>query len=216
MVDQVYDPEGRRGQLMERSTFVQSGELALEAILLRGEASPSLLIAPGRFAYGASMEGPIANELAYAAAYAGHANLRFAWRGHGASQGEPIPEGADHTPLLEDLAAAAELLRESGSARLALAAIRDGVEPLLAFAAEAPLIELVVLIDPPEDCIPAIGGVRVPVFCVFPGDEPLPEAFRDTEACQVKRIPKADRTFRRNLNLLGQVLAGLLGDRRRD
>ena len=39
MVDGVFDASSGRGQLMERMTFVQSGELSLDAIYLRGETN---------------------------------------------------------------------------------------------------------------------------------------------------------------------------------
>ena len=89
MVDGVFDASSGRGQLMERMTFVQSGELSLDAIYLRGKRRPAAVIVPAIHEPGGSMEGPIANELAYAIGYAGHASLRFAWPGQGASDGQP-------------------------------------------------------------------------------------------------------------------------------
>src|SRR5262249_30524607 len=68
-----------RGQFLERPAVIEvgaPGELVIEGLYHRGERSPPLLICPPR-EDGAGMDAPPVAELAWAAAQAGHASLRF-------------------------------------------------------------------------------------------------------------------------------------------
>jgi alpha/beta superfamily hydrolase len=214
MVDQIYDPESGKGQLMERSTIIQSGVNTLEAIYLRGKATPPVLIAPAIYASGGNMEGAVSNEISYAVSYNGHASLRFAWQGQGASEGT-LPEIGDSLELLQrDLDNAIDHLLECEEAKsLALVALRDGASAVLDYAArKLGKVTHIVLVDPPGETAAQIS--EIPTFVFFPGEEVIPGPYRDLENCSVVRIPKADRAFRRNLNILGQSIANLLSSPR--
>ena len=210
MVDEIYDFESGRGQLMERSTIIQAGSNTLEAIYLRGQVKPPVLVVPGIHISGGSMEGSVSNEISYTTSFNGHASLRFAWQGQGASEGELPKVGESLEPLQTDLAHAVDHLRDcEGSEKVALVALRDGALPALTFATAHPeKVELLALIDPPDAAAEQIGALLTFVF--FPGEEVVPRDFHDFDKCSVVRIPKADRAFRRNLNLLGQSVANLL------
>lgn len=210
MVDEIYNFQSGRGQLMERSTIVQAGPNTLEAIYLRGKTSPPVLVVPGVHISGGNMEGAVSNEVAYTSSYNGHASLRFAWQGQGASEGELPKEGESLEALQVDLDHCVNHLLECEDCeQLALIALRDGALPALSYAAAKPeKVALLALIDPPDEAAEQIG--ELPTFVFFPGEEIIPRSFHDFDKCSVARIPKAGRAFRRNLNLLGQSVANLL------
>lgn len=216
MVDQIFEANSGRGQLMERLTFVQTPAHALDAIYLRGDRSPPLLICPALFEPGGGMEGPLANELAYSSALQGHASLRFAWRGQAASQGElPSSEhGAAQAAelVLDDIQSSLEHLQETTDLkRIAVAGLRDGAWGAISLARARPVeVELILLIDPPPSVVQELPERAT--FLIFPGDEPVDSAFdaiRETKP--IHRIPKADKSFRRGLGELGKLVANLLG-----
>lgn len=212
MVDGVFDASSGRGQLMERMTFVQSGELSLDAIYLRGKRRPAAVIVPAIHEPGGSMEGPIANELAYAIGYAGHASLRFAWPGQGASEGERLAAEAPATELLPHLAEALDHLRETAmSPAIALVALRDGARAALPFTLAHETVPLLVLIDPPSDMDEAIrqAGDQRPVVMVLARDEDATARRLADPPAKLIVIPETDRSFRRNLGRLGRQVADL-------
>src|SRR5262245_39619387 len=69
---------------------------SLEGIFQAGEsaAARGVVLAPPHPLYGGSLEAPVLSELAWAAAQAGPASLRFNWRCVGASAGEPSGDPA--------------------------------------------------------------------------------------------------------------------------
>src|SRR5438105_8414107 len=75
------------GQYLERSVVVRSGDLALDALYHRGKREPPRALASPHPALGGSMIAPVIAELAWALTRAGHATLRFDYRGVGASRG---------------------------------------------------------------------------------------------------------------------------------
>ncbi|HET9551847.1 MAG TPA: alpha/beta hydrolase, partial [Anaeromyxobacteraceae bacterium] len=77
------------GQYLERPALVDAGDAVLEGLYHRGRRRPALLVCASPEAGG--MDAPIVAELAWAAARAGHASLRFQHRGLGASQGRVDP-----------------------------------------------------------------------------------------------------------------------------
>jgi|GEM_PF-151459 len=77
-----------KGQFLERSVVVRSGPFSLDALFHRGMREPPCLIASPHPALGGSMVAPVVAELAWALTRAGHATLRFDYRGVGGSQGE--------------------------------------------------------------------------------------------------------------------------------
>ncbi len=87
------------GQFLERPALVDAGGLTLDALYHRGAAPPAILLCPPLDAEG--MDAPLLAELAWAAARAGHASLRFQHRGRGGSQGafDPAEPSIHFHPL---------------------------------------------------------------------------------------------------------------------
>ncbi len=138
------------GQFLERPALVDAGGLTLDALYHRGEAPPAILLCPPLDAEG--MDAPILAELAWAAARAGHASLRFQHRGRGGSQGTFDPAHA-----LDDARAALAHLVASAARRVEVAGLRGGCDTALRLAAEAGL-RRAVLVAP--DALPGgTGGV---------------------------------------------------------
>src|SRR5438105_13390404 len=75
------------GQYLERSVVVRSGDLALDALYHRGKRDPPCLLASPHPSLGGSMIAPVIAELAWALTRAGHATMRFNYRGVGSSRG---------------------------------------------------------------------------------------------------------------------------------
>src|SRR3954469_11565845 len=71
------------GQYLERSLVVGD----LDALYHRGKREPPCAIASAHPALGGSMVAPVIAELAWALTRAGHATMRFNYRGVGASRG---------------------------------------------------------------------------------------------------------------------------------
>src|SRR3954466_7265194 len=71
------------GQYLERSVVIGD----LDALYHRGRRDPPCVIASPHPAMGGSMVSPVIAELAWALSRAGHATMRFNYRGVGASHG---------------------------------------------------------------------------------------------------------------------------------
>src|SRR5437667_10633847 len=71
------------GQYLERSVVVGD----LDALYHRGKRDPACAIASPHPALGGSMIAPVIAELAWALTRAGHATMRFNYRGVGSSRG---------------------------------------------------------------------------------------------------------------------------------
>lgn len=214
-----------RGQLLERPVVIPTarGE-CLDGIYLRGEALPLLVASPLPGA-GGSMQHPVLNELAYAAALSGRASLRLDYRGVGASEGA----------LSTDLAHAVEDLREGvihlldtvRTGAVAVAGWDTGCWVALALARVEPRVERVALIAPSDQ--PAPAGVPgwaelapLPILVVAP----VPEVERDHRAqrdrlrggaanVRVELIQSPDRTLREGLGSLQRIVPPFLGAERR-
>jgi alpha/beta superfamily hydrolase len=211
------------GQLLERAVVIPVGDVCLDGIYLRG-GGPGLLIASALPGAGGSMAGPVAGELAYAAAFAGAASLRVDYRGVGGSEGEPATEVA---PLVDDLREGVSFLCESTrSEGVVVAGLYSGAWAALALAREDPRVELVLLVCPrgseAPDGAPAYGDVSVPVSVVLPGADPDLDLGAETglvDAAMNARmylIPNVGRHFREGLRALADLVPPLLGRNPRD
>src|SRR5688572_5794068 len=100
-----------RGQYLERMIPVRSGELHLEGLYHRGRLLPPCVVAAPHPQQGGSMDSPVVAELAWAITRAGHATLRFNYRGVGASQGS-FSGGPGE---IDDLEAAVDQLEETSA-----------------------------------------------------------------------------------------------------
>ncbi len=189
------------GQYLERSALVDAGDATLEGLYHRGRRAPPLLLCPP-LAEGGGMDAPPLAEMAWAAARAGHASLRFNHRGCGASQGRPDPARA-----VEDAEAARRHLAEtSRSARVAVAALGSGCATALALARARPEIARLVLVAP---ATPPTGAIGAAALALLP-ELSCPGALGAWEEAlvpgggRVEVVPGADALFRVGLPLVGR------------
>lgn len=129
------------GQFLERPALIPCGELVLEGLYHRGGRAPALLLCPPVEESG--MDAPPLAELAWAAARAGHASLRFQHRGRGASGGEP-----DVAQALADAEAALDHLAESAPGPLAVCGLWSGCATALTLLRHRPGLRGAVLLAP--------------------------------------------------------------------
>jgi uncharacterized protein len=193
-----------------------SGGFALEALSHRGERAPPLLLCPPHPSLGMSMDAPVLAELAFAASRAGHATLRFNYRGAGASQG-PL---SDRAACLEDARAAAEHLRlNAGAEEIAVAGYDFGAEIALELARELGEVARLVLIAPVSrryDYSP-VAAIAAPVLIAVGARDELVDyaAMSALAADFLEVIPEADHVFSRGLTELGRLVARFLAGRPR-
>lgn len=189
------------GQYLERPAVIDAGDVTLEGLYHRGRRAPPLLLCPP-LGEGGGMDAPPLAEMAWAAARAGHASLRFNHRGRGASQGTSDPARA-----LDDAEAARRHLEEtSRHGRVAVAGLGSGCATALALARSRPDIARLVLVAPAS---PPPGAVGPVVLALLPE---LSHAVvrRDWEEVvtpmggRVEIVPGADALFRVGLPLVGR------------
>ncbi len=135
------------GQYLERPALVAAEGATLEGLYHRGDRPPAVLVCPPLDREG--MDAPVLAEIAWAAARAGHASLRFQHRGRGASTGDVDPSRA-----VEDALAAIAHLRDSAGPLAAVAGLRDGCATALEVARRAGLRRAALVAPPPGVAIP--------------------------------------------------------------
>ncbi len=207
------------GQYLERSLVV--GEL--DALYHRGRREPPCAIASPHPALGGSMVSPVVAELAWALTRAGHATLRFNYRGVGASRGVSrhpadsmrIGDVADEVADLHGIVD--QLLATTHAAQACAIGYSFGAKVALE-AAEDPRISHLVLVAPPNTLadFSALAAVQKPLFVLCAHHDrwcdraalPLPEGAR------LDVIPHSDHFFGRGLTEMGKAVASFLrGDR---
>ena len=188
-----------KGQFLERAVAIVAEDgLVLDGLSHRGRRGPACVVAAPHPALGGSMTVPAINELAWALTRAGHATLRFDYRGVGGSQGRSrqVPstgagasgEAPRITPAsiadeVADLRAAAGQLAatvrcaEAGAAgEGGLCAIGYSFGACVVLAAQGdPAWEKLVLIAPPTALadLGALAEVRRPLLLVCAQHDPL-------------------------------------------
>jgi alpha/beta superfamily hydrolase len=161
------------GQYLERPALIEAEGATLEGLFHRGDRPPALLLCPPLDHEG--MDAPLLAEIAWVAARAGHASLRFQHRGRGASQGT-----FDPVRTVDDALSALAHLRETAGPLLAVAGLRGGC----ATAAE----------------VARRAGLRRAVLVAPDGPAPLP-----AEVKALVLLPdEVDPSFRRGLPRLAQ------------
>lgn len=206
-----------RGQYLERMVAVRSGELHLEGLYHRGPLGPPCVVAAPHPAQGGSMDSPVVAELAWAITRAGHATLRFNYRGVGASQGSWSGGPGE----LDDLEAAVDQLRETtSSATAAVAGYSFGAHAAVEVAARRPDLTQLVLIAPPTKLLDfsKLPGLGARVLVVLPEqDQLLDRAGLELlllplgERCRTVVVPGADHFFGQGLPAVGRAAAAFLG-----
>jgi alpha/beta superfamily hydrolase len=129
-----------------RATFA-SGDLNLEGELtLPGSCSRGAVICHPHPQYGGDMDDPVVCAVARALQEAGHATLRFNFRGVGASTGR-YGGGAGEG---DDLRAAVRFLIErSGASRVTLAGYSFGAMIALQVGPDVPQVDQLIAVAPP-------------------------------------------------------------------
>lgn len=198
-----------KGQFLERPTLVPvEKNVVLEALWHRGNKQPPALIIPPRPDEGGSMDHVVVAELAYAVSHAGHASIRFNFRGVGASQGER----GDFATQLTDAEGALVVLEESaGVATTVVVAIGGSAKVALKLQTLHPGISGIALVSPREVDASELLRVNVPL-CVVLGLQEKIEGRAAIAAAvsesggELHLIEDADQTFRRNLPHVGHAL----------
>jgi hypothetical protein len=182
----------QRGQFLERPALISVGKWVLEGLSHRGDKRPPLLVVPPPPDEGGSMDHVVCAELAWAATQAGHPSLRFNFKGVGASQGRRGDQ------LLDDARAALQLCVDNWNATPFVAAI--GGSARIASQLEGAGL---CLISPPE-----IEGWGSQVWVVV-GEKDLPRG-GSVATHRMRVIPDADKTFQKNLPMVGHVVSECL------
>jgi alpha/beta superfamily hydrolase len=203
------------GQYLERPALVDAGDALLEGLVHRGRRRPALLVCPPLGEGG--MDAPAVAELAWAAAQAGHASLRFQHRGRGASTG-----ARDATRALDDALAAFRHLAESvgpaGAPRpaaVAVAGVASGCETAHALARACPVASLILVAPPTWPRTEGLEPLEGPLLVVLPErggsrDVAARAAQLGSGRGRVEIIPGADPRFLAGLPLVGRAISGWL------
>jgi alpha/beta superfamily hydrolase len=210
-----------KGQYLERSVAVKSGDIALDGLYHRGRKAPPCVLAPPHPVLGGSMTVPVIAELAWAITRAGHPTLRFDYRGVGGSQGRMGHQpGAgrigDIAGEIEDFGAAIEQLLASTRANSVCAIGYSFGAAVAASAARDASVDRLVLIAPPT-ALWDFSGLRQlgkPVFVACAERDALcdPTRLRGMLGlgATMAVVPEADQTFLRSLPELGKNVVAWL------
>ena len=170
------------GQYLERPALIEAGGATLEGLFHRGDRPPAVLLCPPLDAEG--MDAPLLAEVAWLAARAGHASLRFQHRGRGASQGAFDPGGA-----VDDALSALAHLRETAGPLAGVLGLRGGCATAAEVARRAGLRRAVLVA--PVGTAPVVGDLDALVILPGEGDpsfqKGLSRAARDAVAWLSRR-----------------------------
>lgn len=199
------------GQYLERSVVVDG----LDALYHRGSRGPPCVVASPHPALGGSMTSPVVAELAWALTRAGHATLRFDYRGVASSRGvsrhaagsERIGDVSDEVEDL--LKVAAHLLETTRAPSVCAVGYSFGAKVALEAAGD-PRISQLVLIAPPTALagFSGLASLQKPLLVVCAHHDP----YCDRSALNVPTsvIAHTDHFFQRGLTELGKTVATFL------
>jgi alpha/beta superfamily hydrolase len=203
------------GQYLERSLVV--GEL--DALYHRGRREPPCAIASPHPALGGSMIAPAIAELAWALTRAGHATLRFNYRGVGASRGVSRHQAGsmrigDVSDEVEDLYKIIDQLLATTSARTACAVGYSFGAKVALEVAQDPRVSHLVLVAPPNKLadFSSLPAIQKPLFVLCAHHD----AYCDRSALQLPQeaklevIAHSDHFFGRGLTEMGKAVAAWL------
>jgi alpha/beta superfamily hydrolase len=192
--------------------------LALDGLFRAGASfdAGGVVIAPPHPLYGGSMASPVVTELAFAAAHAGLASLRFDWRGVGGSAGAASGEAADHDA---DYTSALGHLAETVPGPLCAAGYSAGAAAAVRAGARSPRVRSLLLVAPPPAMLDqaALEAFRGRVLVVVGAEDGLapPEVLenrmRSLASARVEVLPEVDHFFAAGLPALGRAAAQFLG-----
>lgn len=210
-----------KGQFLERMTLVHSGALRLEALFHEGRRIPTVIASPHPV-FGGSMDSAVCSELAWAVTRRGFSSLRFNYRGVGASQGAGHQTSSSAMEEREDLAAAVQLMLQTGKTpRVHVAGYSFGAWLAAHLAATQPhTVERLVLVAPPTREMPfdwpALSAAGVPTRIIVGTadshvDHEKLAAVASLPNLQLHRIAEGDHVFLRGLAQVGRLAAEHLG-----
>jgi alpha/beta superfamily hydrolase len=196
----------QRGQFLERPAIIACGGLTLDGLYHRGDRMPPLLLCPSP-GPGGGMDAPALAEMAWAAARAGHASLRFNQRGVGGSQGEPDVAAAAQ----DALAALEHLAGSTGAERFAVAGVGGGCATAVEVARRERRVARLVLVVPVR--APVLEGVAAPALVLVPALEPaVPGVEEAVEGRgRVEVVSEADLHFHAGLPEVGRLAVEWIG-----
>lgn len=205
----------QRARLEERTVAIarrDAPDEALEGVFRAGdtEAVRGAVVAPPHPLYGGSMDSPVVNELAWAAARSGLASLRFNWRGVGASSGALSGE-AEHADL--DYGSALDQMAESVPGPLVACGYSFGAAAAVRAAGRFRRVDRLILVAPPPALIdpPALVAAERRMLVLVGAEDRLApaavlaEALAEADAIRLEVIPGADHFFTAGLAELGRL-----------
>jgi alpha/beta superfamily hydrolase len=207
----------RRGEYLERMVVVPSGDLHLEGLYHRGKLRPPCVVAAPHPQQGGSMDSPVVAEIAWAITRAGHATLRFNYRGVGASAGA-WSGGPGEVADLE--AAIDQLVETTGSADVAVAGYSFGAWVALQAALRRDEITRLVLVAPPTARFDfsSLGSVSARVLVIAAENDVLCDAAEIARLLEplgergaLATIAGADHFFTSGLPQVGRLASRFVG-----
>lgn len=173
--------------------------IVLEGVWQQGSA-PGAVVAPPHPEYGGSLDNPVVSEIAHALYRAGHASIRFHWRGVGASQGIVTGEVGFAE---RDYRAALEHMEATLPGGVIAAGYSFGAVAALRLALRDRRILRLVLVAPPAAMLEdlALGDLAIPVRVIvgqrdaFAPLSALEAVLGDVPDVRIDVIPGADHFF---------------------
>ncbi|MGZ6142079.1 MAG: alpha/beta hydrolase [Myxococcales bacterium] len=203
------------GQYLERSVVVGD----LDALYHRGRREPPCVIASPHPAVGGSMIAPVIAELAWALTRAGHATMRFNYRGVGSSRGLSRHQAGsmqigDVSDEIEDLYKITDqLLATTHQAAACAVGYSFGAKVALE-AAQDRRISHVVLVAPPNRLADfgRLAKLTMPLLVVCAHHDAYcdRQSLQLPEQAKIEVIPHADHFFGRGLTEMGKAVAAWL------
>ena len=203
------------GQYLERSLVVGD----LDALYHRGRRDPPCAIASPHPALGGSMIAPVIAELAWALTRAGHATLRFNYRGVGASRGVSRHEAGslrigDVDDEVDDLYKVIDqLLATTHMESVCAIGYSFGAKVALE-AAHDPRISQLVLVAPPNRLADfgKLASVAKPllVLCAHHDVHCDRASLQLPAQAKLEVVPHSDHFFGRGLTETGKIVAAFL------
>ncbi len=202
-----------KGQFLERPTLIATEHgLVLEGVSHRGTKRPLLLVLPPTPNEGGGMDHVVAAELVYAAAHAGHPTLRFNYRGVGASQGS---REATPKTLLEDAWAAYGLAVDNANGATPVMASLGGSDAVAWQLSKDHPVAGLLFVNPtlvsPDDIADSKLEISA-VIAELDASQPRAEwaEVLKTRGQVLTVVPGADRSYQRNLLMVGKAGAMFL------